>query len=1075
MTKPAFLAIINALLIIAIGSGRNAISVSSTAHAQTTAATLEGVVVDEDGAVVAGAGITILNQSKALERRAVTDDDGRFTFLLLPPDGYVIRAQRGGFAPVEIRDLKLGAGDHRAVRIQMKVGQVGETINIVEQASAIETASGGVTIDRRLLGNLPLNGRSLQSLAALLPGIVLTKATIDEQGQFSAGGQRANANYFTVDGVSANAGVTANFSLGQTGSGSLPALSATGGTNSLVSIDAVQEFKTQTGAYAPEFGRAAGALVSIVTRSGSNKFSGELFEHFRHEALDANDWFANRHGLGKAPLRQHDFGVAMGGPVLLPQVYDGRDRTFFFLSHESLRLRQPLFGATAVPSINARQAASLLAKPIAPILNAYPLPNGEELGNGLAMFSASYSDPTKLDAASIRIDHAINARGAIFARFSNAPSSLSQRTGNLSQSSVTEFNHRSLTIGATQSLASKINNDLRANYTVSAGRGFNRIDDFGGAVAPDDAAIFPGFASSRESLMLFFTLGLEPLAIGKNVDNRQRQINLVDHLSVTIGGAGPHQLKFGVDYRRLSPVNSPRAYDQAVNFSGVAGADGFPSPPGTLLSGKATSIQIATRDAVTLLFHNFSAYAQDTWRIAPRLDLTYGLRWEFNPPPGAIDGKDLYTVAGWDDLSTLRIAPRHTPLWQTSHANFAPRIAAAWRLPSGRGWERTLRAGFGVFHDSAMGAVAANASAFPYARNRSFFELSGVDYPLKPALAAPLPFSLDPPFGSFEVFDARLESPIVRQWSVAVEQALGTDQTLSAAYAGAAGRRLLRREALRNFNPDFIGPLFVTRNAAESDYQALQLHLRRRMARGAQALISYTWSHAIDTASNDSFPHAPADRRDPRLDRASSDFDVRQMLAGALVWQTPKMKAGAFDPIFNGWTIDTVFRAQTATPVNVTYARDLGFGVYSFRPDLTPGVPIFIHDPSAPGQRRINNAASEGREIQTGAFAQPAEARQGTLGRNALRGFPFRQIDFAAQREFGLTERTKLRLRAEVFNLLNHPNFADPRASLVDPLFGVSGSMLNRGLGTAGVNGGLNPIYQVGGARSIQLAVRLTF
>lgn len=1038
-----------------------------TAIAQTTAATLEGAVVDEHGAFIAGVNITILNRSKALERRTVTGDDGRFTFLLLPPDSYLVRAQREGFAPVEIRDLALSAGDHRAVRIRMKVGRVGETINIVEQASAIETAAGGSTIDQRLLDDLPLNGRSLQSLIALLPGVVLTEATIDEQGQFSANGQRANANYFTIDGVSANAGVTASFSLGQAGSGSLPALSATGETNSLVSIDAVQEFKAQTGAYAPEFGRAPGAQVSIITRSGSNKFSGELFDYFRHEALNATDWFANRYDFGKAPLRQSDLGVALGGPVAPPRVYDGRDRTFFFLSHESLRLRQPLFGATAVPSINARKTASLSAKPIAPILGAYPAPNGEELGNGLAMFSASYSDPTRLDATSVRIDHAINARGAFFARFSHASSSLSQRAGGLSRLSVTEFNHRSLTAGATQSLSEKIGNDLRVNVSISVGRGFNRIDGFGGAAPPDDAAIFPRFTSSSESLMLFFTLGLEPLVIGKNVDNRQRQINAVDHLSVI---AGSHQLKFGVDYRRLSPVNSPRAYDQAVNFSGVAGPDGFPAPAGTLLSGKATSIQIATRDEVTLVFNNFSAYAQDIWRIAPRLDLTYGLRWEFNPPPRAADGKDLYTVAGWDDLSTLRIAPRRTPLWKAGCANFAPRIGLAWRLSSRRRWETALRAGFGVFYDSGQGLVAANAASFPYARHRSFFELSGVDYPLKPALAAPLPFSLDPPFGSFEVFDPRLGSPRVRQWSVAVEQSLGADQTLSAAYVGAAGRLLFRREALKNFNPDFTGPLFVTRNAAESDYHALQMHFRRRLARGAQALVSYTWSHAIDTASNDSFPHAPADRLDPGLDRASSDFDVRQTLAGAVVWQTPKLDAGALSSISNGWTVDAIFRAQTATPINITYARDLGFGVYNFRPDLKPGIPIFIHDWSAPGQRRINHSGE-----RAGPFAPPAEDRQGTLGRNALRGFPFRQIDFALQREFALTEKTKLRLRAEVFNLFNHPNFAEPRASLNDPLFGVSTSMLNRGLGTAGVNGGLNPIYQVGGARSIQLAIRLVF
>ncbi|MEP7340230.1 MAG: TonB-dependent receptor, partial [Acidobacteriota bacterium] len=257
---------------------------------------------------------------------------------------------------------------------------------------------------------------------------------------------------------------------------------------------------------------------------------------------------------------------------------------------------------------------------------------------------------------------------------------------------------------------------------------------------------------------------------------------------------------------------------------------------------------------------------------------------------------------------------------------------------------------------------------------------------------------------------------------------------------------------------------------ATSDYHALQIQLQRRLARGWQLLAAYTWSHSIDVASNDSTPLAPAQRLDPETDRGASDFDVRHQLSGALSFEFPTMKAGKIgETLLRGWAMDSIFRAQTATPIDVTYARDIGFGFFNARPDLLSGVsafvPVFLDALNAPGGRQLNPAS----------FLKPKETRQGSLGRNALRGFPFWQVDFALRRQFELPNRIKLQFRAEAFNLFNHPNFGDPRASLSDPLFGQSNSLLNRGLGSGGAGGGLNPVYQVGGPRSIQLAIRLAF
>src|SRR5206468_6497040 len=280
--------------------------------------------------------------------------------------------------------------------------------SIVQRSPAVSTS-----LSRQMIENLPLDGRSLQPIVTLTPGVTITRPTFAEQGQFSVNGQRANANYFLVDGVSANIGVAAGADgLGQSGGGSLPGMTAFGSTQSLLSMDTVQELKIQTSSYAAEFGRTPGAQVVITTRSGTDVFRGTLFEYFRGGAIGANDWFANRDGLNIHAIRQHDFGGVVGGPII-------KGQTFFFGSYEGLRLRLPQFATVEVPSMLARQSATPQLKPF---LNAFPVPNGPETSNGLATFSAGYTDAARLNAASIRVDQRIGDKATLFGRFHAAPS-----------------------------------------------------------------------------------------------------------------------------------------------------------------------------------------------------------------------------------------------------------------------------------------------------------------------------------------------------------------------------------------------------------------------------------------------------------------------------------------------------------------------------------------------------------------------------------------------------------------------------------------------------------------------------
>ena len=610
------------------------------AMAQGTTATLSGTVTDQNDAVIPDVSIAVINIAQGFQRSATTNGEGTFVVPLLPPGSYTVKAEHQGFTPTEVRDVVLNVNDRVAMKIHMNVGTVSQTVQVAEGSSLInESPAVGTVVDRQFVANIPLNGRSFQSLIALTPGVVLTKTNIAEQGQFSVNGQRGSANYFMVDGVSANTGVIANFSLSQSAEGALPAFSAAGGTNSLVSVDAMQEFKIQTSTFAPEFGRTPGAQVSIVTRSGTNDFHGTLFDYIRNDVLDANDWFANKIGSPKPKDRQNDFGATFSGPIMLPRFgegghqpgYNGRNRTFFFFSYEGLRLRQPLFANSSVPSLSARQAA---VPRIQPFLNAYPMPNGAVFANGLAGFASSYSDPLNLNATSIRVDHAFNDKMILFGRYNHSPSATTQRgISNTSLNSLSEtvFKTQTLTIGSTQSFSPTFTNEIRANYSKSEGANSSRLDGLGGAVPLDDSLVFPSFTTAQDRLLIFQITGARNLTVGKNVKNVQRQFNLLDNLSIV---TGTHQLKFGVDYRLLLPVNSPRSYTQTVAFSGLTAGTGA-------ISGIGSSATIVARDTVALSVTNFSGYGQDTWKATHRLTLTYGLRWDVNPAPKGRNGKEL--------------------------------------------------------------------------------------------------------------------------------------------------------------------------------------------------------------------------------------------------------------------------------------------------------------------------------------------------------------------------------------------------------------------------------------------------
>lgn len=1062
--------------------------------AQSSSAALSGTIEDQNGAALPGVTVSVENVATRIRRTATTNGSGSFTIPLLPPGEYTVLVEREGFTRVQLTNIVLNVGDQKAVQVQLKVGDVTSTVDVQADASMVRTdGSVGTVIDRQFVQNIPLSGRSFQSLLELTPGVVITPAgTSQAGGQFSVNGQRTNTNYFTVDGVGANAGIisSTNGFAGQGGSGQLPGFTATGSTASLVSVDALQEFRIQTSSYSPEFGRQPGGQVSLVTRSGENSFSGTAFDYVRNEALDANDWFANRNSLPKPPTRQHQFGGTFSGPIYFPNFgeggsrwYDGRNRTFFFFSYEGLRLRLPKATEISVPTLCFRGVATCPSgQTAAPsqfhdFLRAFPVPNGAELGSGFAKFAASYADPSRYDATALRVDHSFD-KLTLFARVAYTPSSSATRLPQgLSTVRYAVQDSSSLTVGSVWNISKDIVNDLRANHTTSDGPATSDLDDFGGAI-PLQTFGFLGRDPESSSLTLVISGVPAPttsptLLWGTATAYKQRQFNIVDTVSVSVGN---HQFKLGVDFRRSTPILQP---------GGSAGSETITTTLPLLLAG-----QVQTFGALALddqphvaVFDNLSSFAQDTWRVNRRLTLSYGIRWEFVPPPHASEGPDAITLDGLDNPlapNHLSVAPVGTPLWDKRYLNFAPRVGASYLLVEKPGRQLVVRGGWGIFYDLGLGSSAEGfAVTWPNVGSLSYPIVGHPAPDCRPPLRFPLPNCalLMPTVGSggpsqLFLIDRKIKLPRTYQWNASVEQSIGASQTLSLSYVAAAGRELLSNSlfgGVRVRDVPYVGSsttvLGLQRNLGYSNYEAFQAQFQRRLSRGVQGLISYTLARSRDTESAD-LEGVPIEAIPPGSQYGYSSFDVRHNLTAAATFQIPGVKGNSFlQFLTENWGVDTMFRARTGFPINVT--TNIPFPPLltnqNIRPNVVPGQPFWIDDPNAPGGRRLNLLA----------FSRPANGTVGDLPKGIVRGFGAKQLDVSLRRAFPLTERVRLDLRLEAFNIFNWPSFANPNGSFnaaTQPQnFGASTQMLNRGLG------GLNALYQIGGPRSMQASVRLTF
>jgi len=997
-----------------------------------------------------------------LEWQAKTGPQGDYSLGLLPPGVYAVEATAAGFAPARADGVQLAVNATRRIDLRLALPEVKENLHVEAVAPLVETETSeeGMVVGGQMIADLPLNGRDFLRLARLAPGVSgATDNPASPAGPFNVNGQRDLSNNILIDGINVNAGGSANGRI-SLAPGNDPAAGQSGSSAALVSVDAVSEFKVQTQTQTAEFGGFSGAVINVNTKSGSNEFHGDGYEFLRNSDLDANNFFNNANGVSRTPSRNNFFGGTAGGPIRT-------DRTFFFASFEGLRQRVGVNANARVPSLTARAEAS---PAIQPLIDEYPLPTGPDNGDGTADYFATATNLVGETDFSARLDHRFSGSDDFFARYSFSDSLSLLRSFFINTRSRNRSRLQSVSLSEVHRITPQLFNEARFGFVRSANISVGAADGFGGAEpiplnAAGDATL-PG--------MDIFSL---PFAESPSPPELQNN-NLFSFNDDVTYVHGQNTFKAGFWVRRVQGNVNLQPLSSGVYF--------FNTVADVLNNNPASFFNQAAETDFGVRFTNFAFYGQDDVRITSRLKLNLGLRYELDTVPNEAHGR-FSPIVGLDDIATATLGPAGTPVHNGNYDNFAPRLGFAYQLTGEA--KTVLRGGTGIYYD--LPTINATQLAFgPPFKITNFLlgSASGgpVTVPINPALLVTT-ITGQPPFGSATVYDpSNFRTPFSYEYNLNLQRQLDSKTVLQASYIGSLGRNLIHMQPLNLLNPvtgmapnaNFsAGALELIETNAVSNYNALQVNVTRRLDHGLQLTASYTWAHSLDDASsatgtsiNSSF--TGSNPYDFRAEYASSDFDIRHNLVAAFSYALPFKSAHWGNPaakLLGGWSLEGIFTAQTGEPYTPLLGEDIAgngdqFAADNQRPNLVPGQPLYIAA-SAPPYRVANPAA----------FAIPAAGTYGDAGRNILRASGLQQLDVSLLKTIKASERISVQFRAEFFNVYNHANFATPAASGNNLLTAGSSFGLSQEMANASSGGLLLPLFNQGGPRSVQLALKLLF
>jgi hypothetical protein len=994
--------------------------------AQSHRGAIRGRVEDASGAVVATAEVRAINEATNEVRATATGETGAFVVAELAPGIWRVEIAAPGHKTY-VQTLTLEVNQERRADVQLQVGALTERVEVSAPTADLRRDSPalGTVVENRQILDMPLDGRNFLELTLLAPGAVPaaqgSAGSVRGDFAFSVNGGREDFNSFVLDGID-------NVD---------PKLNTAGVRPP---VDAIQEFEVLTGTPEAAHGRQAASQVSVVMKSGTNQRQGTAYTFIRSGALDAKNYFAPRNEPDPE-YRRTQSGFSIGGPVV-------RDRTFFFADYEATRADEGVTRIATVPTEAARSALpAFLTHPVGrAIAGLYPTPNRPG-STGNYVTSPTQRDHT--DHFDVRSDTAFGTTFDVMARYSFADRRLFEPFSGPGFSLLPGYGNdvarrgQNLVVGATHILSPSVLNESRIGFNrVSAG-----VFPEQGSAVNRAVGLPERWTNSRDAgLSLITVSGFSPL--GHEYNNPQSGTTNTVHLADTLTWtAGNHLVKAGFDSRFIAQ-NAFRDVQARGTLTFTGAFTG--SPLVDLLSGLPTFTTLATVDnPQRLRTESYALFIQDSYRIRPNLTVSAGLRYDVTSPPVDVDDRATLYNPETGNLQPVGTAGLPRAGYDGDRNNWAPRLGAAWTLDRE---ERTvLRGAYGVhYNHSALAPSEGLYFSAPYFNFTAYFTsplgLVTLTDPFPRNFPIPTP---NPAFG----FQRDLETPYLHEFNVTLQRQLGATRVGEVAYVGSRGRNLVAARDVNqprpstapvNLRPDpRFADITLLESRARSEFDSFQARFQQRYSFGCTMLVAYTLGQSIDDASgfftSAGDPNFPQDSGNLAAEWGRSSFDVRHRFAVSFSYDLP------FD-----FTISGIVQMQSGRPLTVgllpeidnsnTGRSSLGFGSND-RPNVSGSAAL-----DDPGPNRW---------FDTSAFSLPAFGTFGNAGRNLLEGPGYQNVNLALLKQLRLTDRTRLQLRAEAFNLLNRVNFDLPDNFFGSPTFGQ--------------------VLSAGAPRHIQFGVRMMF
>jgi len=1047
------------------------IILSFSAFAQVDTGTLSGTVKDPSGGVISNASVQVQNPSTGISNRITTNSQGLYTIPDLKAGVYQISVSSPGFQTVTKTGVELRVQDRLAVDFSLPIGQSSQSVSVDSQVSGLqtETSSLGQVVGTTQIQNMPLNGRNYIQLATLGAG-TSPAYNASERDSFTANGVREIQNSYLLDGLD--------------NKNKIVGFDSSAAQSIEPVIDSVEEFKVQTSTFSAEFGQAAGAVVNVTTKSGTNQFHGSAFEYLRNSFFDADPYFQPA-GTAKPQFIQNQYGTTAGGRII-------KDRTFFFFGWQGTRTddaapqlgvvptasqKDGIFSAAIFDPATTTKSGSKYTRTAFPgniipasrfdpvsaaLLSLYPAPNLPGKNN----FFSNQKETIAQDQFVGRIDHRFSDKDSIFGRYSeqgNTNDLPAQLPLPASNPSIVHPAAHSIVASETHIFTPTLISELRSGYqetqeiqNIDAPREFSQYGIVG---VPNYANVLglPTFAVS--GLSTIGTTGpgtLQTAATGSGnlpIDKEGRVIDADGNLSWV---HGRHTLKFGFDFQQVDlyanvTLNARPAYSfsgvytenpQARSTTGSAFAD--------FLLGDTASATESTRSISNEVQHIYQGYVQDDWQVTTKLTINAGLRYELPLPFYETNNHyaDLILEPGTLYGTVLQAANAAANGYRNSFSNpnyhnFAPRLGLAYRITP----KTVIRAAGGIFYgrDENLGVAGRPTNNPPYFVTTTYTSdqidpniILSQGFPanaLTPGSTASTP--------TVNSYPKYAPTPYVQQWNLTLQRELGGGFTAQTAYVGSSSHDLYLQN---NVDQPLPGPgaiqarrplpAYSAINAygpyVSAHYDSLQAQLERRFSKGLTVLAAYTWSHSIDNDNS-----SREDAYDLQLEQASSSFDIRQRFVLSTVYQLPFGKGKAFlnssrigNIVAGGWQLSAIFTKQTGLPFTPVESVDASNTGTTERPNRI-------------GSGVLTSGQNVNDWFNVAAFTTPAQYTFGNSGRNILEGPGLTNLDLGLSRVIPIRERYHIEFRAEAFNLLNTPQFGLPNATLGTATVGTITTTVN--------------------------------